>query len=273
MALAPRSAVPPKTVLVRSHADVRPKTQWPPATAKPHPAAIPPQAAAAYFWAAREKVPGQTLGVVYVKDDAGHRVRLMEMPEVGSATTGAAAGAAHALQAAYVQDPLLADHLTVVAQDGGAALTLPGAPHPLLVISQDAADELGVAPAEAAQDVIRGIRDNLGPRVRDLVVVSRDTTPLAQMTPEQKRQRAQELRRQGDDAYLGLDRHRAELCYQQAAKLVPDYPIPFLRLAGLYHEQKQDDRARSILEEALQSDSLNPRQKQAILAFQTGLKS
>lgn len=226
-----------------------------------------------FFQAVRERVPGQTLNVVYVKGDKGNPVRLLELPETPGAAAPPAAAIAHDLQAAFVQDPLLADHLTVTAQEGGTALALPNAPRPLFVISQDAADEQGVTTVQAAQGVIETLRTTLGPQQRDLVVVPRATTPEAQMRPEQKQGRAQELRRLGDDAYLGKDWRRAELCYRQATKLTPDYPVPFLRLAGFYHEKKQDDRARATLKQALESGGLTPRQKQTILARQAALKS
>ena len=213
------------------------------------------------------------LSVVYVKGGKGALVRLLELPETPGAAAPPAAEVARALQAAIVEDPLLADHLVVTEQAGGAALALPNAPRPLLVVDQSAADEQGLSPAQAAQGIIQAIRENVGPQQRDLVAVPSVTTPEAQMTPEQKLQRAQELRRLGDDAYVGKDRHRAEVCYHEALALAPAYSVPFLRLAGLYHEEKQDDRARAILRQALQADGLSPRQKQTILARQAGLKS
>lgn len=226
-----------------------------------------------FFQVTRERVPGQTLSVVYINGEKGGKVRLLELPETPGAAAPPTAAIAQDLQAAFLQDPLLADHLTVTAQDGEAALMLPNATRPLLVINQDAADEQGLSPLLAAQDVLQTLRKTLGPQERDLVVVQSEATPEAQMTLEQKQQRAQELRRLGDDAYVGKDWRRAEMCYQQAMKLAPAYPVPFLRLAGFYHEKKQDDRARAVLQQVLQSDGLSPRQKQTILSRQASLKS
>lgn len=271
----PKKPQPPKVATVRVPPVKKPVAHGPVASVLklPKTAQAPAADTNAFFEAAQERVPGQTLSVLYVKGEKEGRVRLLEMPEGADAAARPAAEVAHDLQAAFVQDPLLADHLTVTVQEGRASLALSNASHPLLVIDQDAADEQGLTPTLAAQAVIQTIRQNLGPRDRDLVVVPRNATPDAEMTPEQKQQRAQELRRLGDDAYLGQDRQRAALCYQQAMTLVPGYPVPFLRLAGLYHEQKQDDRARAVLQQALQSDGLNSRHRQAIRAHQAALKS
>lgn len=227
----------------------------------------------ALFSAVRERVPGQTLGVIYVKDDKGKPVRLLELPETPGAAAPPVAAIAHDLQAALLQDAMLADHLTVTTQGDSAAIALSNAARPLLVIGQAAADEEGLTPLQAAQGVIQTLRETLGPQQRDLVVVPAVATPTAQMTVAQKQERAQELRKMGDDAYLGKDPQRAETCYQQAMTLAPDYPVPFLRLAGLFHEKKQDDQARAVLQQALQADSLSPRQKQILLARQASLKS
>jgi len=64
------------------------------------------------------------------------------------------------------------------------------------------------------------------------------------------RAQAVEMRIQGDNAYQGQDAAAAETDYLKAVQIAPGYLIPYLRLAYLYAERNQPEKARAMLRKA-----------------------
>lgn len=76
-------------------------------------------------------------------------------------------------------------------------------------------------------------------------------------TDEDKLVRANDYRRQAEEAYVATDYDRTEALYHQAIRVVPTYAAAYLALSQFYIERGKPDKARELLRTALNDYHLN----------------
>lgn len=115
------------------------------------------------------------------------------------------------------------------------------------------AKEWGVSPQTLARQLVSKIRTSVDAQAADSFG-SRD------LTPEDLRLAAVDLRQQGDALYKSSPKS-AEAKYRAAIDNDPTYGVPYLRLADLHVSAKNKAGARTVLNEALAVEGMDAVQK------------
>jgi len=190
------------------------------------------------------------VGTVYEVDfvDAdGHRTPVLEIP-AGTKTLSPMARAqiiAGRLQKASLADRTFWNKLTPTVKKNEYVLAPPG-DNQFVVTADGASAALNGMPTDKfAEFLLVQIKTALGKKLRDAKFDYQLTTP------EEKQERANIYRQQGEQAYQQKDETRAEAMYMQAKKVAPDYAVAYLGLAGLYIHQGSSDKAKKVLKEGL----------------------
>lgn len=208
------------------------------------------------FLAAQNAVPGgQKKGIVYLKNPAAPTPT--ELVEIPAATAGysvdrRAKVVAKRLSSVHKQDPLWWSNLDVYRLKDQVVVVAKGSKTPYVITAdKDFARLQGMTPEELAWNLVDRIRNTVDPPNK------RAFKPDYALTPQEKLDKANVKRQLGDDAYSQDNKTRAEDLYLQAVKLSPGYAVPYLRLADLYAEQGQGEKARAILQKGLDASEMD----------------
>ena len=207
-----------------------------------------PASGAAYQFQAfqHDDLVGTVYEVDFVDAD-GHRTPVLEIP-AGTKTLSPMARAqiiAGRLQKASLADRTFWNKLTPTVKKNEYVLAPPG-DNQFVVTADGASAALNGMPADKfAEFLLVQIKTALGKKLRDAKFDYQLTTP------EEKQERANIYRQQGEQAYQQKDETRAEAMYMQAKKVAPDYAVAYLGLAGLYIHQGSSDKAKKVLKEGL----------------------
>lgn len=207
-----------------------------------------PASGAAYQFQAfqHDDLVGTVYEVDFV-DAGGHQTPVLEIP-AGTKTLSPMARAqiiAGRLQKASLADRTFWNKLTPTRKKNEYVLAPPG-DNQFVVTADGASAALnGMQPDKFAEFLLAQIKTALGKKLRDAKFDYQLTTP------EEKQERANIYRQQGEQAYQKKDETRAEAMYMQAKKVAPDYAVAYLGLAGLYVHQDSPDKAKKVLKEGL----------------------
>lgn len=207
-----------------------------------------PASGAAYQFQAfqHDDLVGTVYEVDFVDAD-GHRTPVLEIP-AGTKTLSPMARAqiiAGRLQKASLADRTFWNKLTPTVKKNEYVLAPPG-DNQFVVTADGASAALNGMPTDKfAEFLLVQIKTALGKKLRDAKFDYQLTTP------EEKQERANIYRQQGEQAYQQKDETRAEAMYMQAKKVAPDYAVAYLGLAGLYIHQGSSDKAKKVLKEGL----------------------
>ncbi len=191
---------------------------------------------------------GKRIGYVEVQMQGRHRtvVEILAAPPHLTLRKRADTIAA-GMRTLHARDPLWWTHMSVGRVRGEYVVQAPRAPRGYIITAdQDFAKEWGLSRPKLAAQLIRTIRSTFDP---NLVVAIRGDDP------DLLRQKAVDLRTQGDAAY-GSDPKRAEESYRAAISTDPGYAVAYTRLAGLYRSERRVADARQVLDRALRAPTL-----------------
>lgn len=204
------------------------------------------------FVAAQDSLPGgRKKGIVYLKNpEAPRPTELVEIPSgtLKMPVDKRAQVVARRLQQAHNSDPLWWSHMDVQRINNQVVVTVQGAKDPYVITAdREFARLQGTTPEQLAYNMMDKIRTTVDPSPTG----GRDVVPDSDLqTAQDKLERANLYRQVADDAYSQKNVKKAEKYYLRAASLSPTYAVPYLRLADLYAEQGQGDKAKAILTQA-----------------------
>lgn len=204
------------------------------------------------FVAAQDSVPGgRKKGIVYLKNpEAPRPTELVEIPSgtIKMPVEKRAQVVAKRLQAAHSNDPLWWSHMDVQRINKQVVLTVQGSKDPYVITADKEFARLqGTTPEQLAYDMMDKIRTTVDPSP----LGGRDVVPDGDLQSAQdKLGRANLYRQMADTAYSEKNVKKAEKYYLRAVSLSPAYAAPYLRLADLYAEQGQGEKAKGILTQA-----------------------
>ena len=211
-------------------------------------AAAAPASGASYQFQAfqHDDLVGTVYEVDFVDAD-GHQTPVLEIP-AGTKTLSPMARAqiiAGRLQKASLADRSFWNKLTPTVKKNEYVLASPG-DNQFVVTADGASAALNGMPTDRfAEFLLTQIKTALGKKLRDAKFDYQLTTP------DEKQERANTYRQQGEQAYQQKDETRAEAMYMQAKKVAPDYAVSYLGLAGLYVHQGSPEKAKKVLKEGL----------------------
>ena len=192
------------------------------------------------------------VGTVYEVDcvDAdGHQTPVLEIPAGTKTLTpmDRARIIAGRLQKASLADRSFWSKLTPAFKKKEKEYVLaPPGDSQFVVTADGASAALNGMPTDKFADfLLKQIKNALDSKLRD----AKFDYQLS--TPEEKQERANIYRQQGEQAYQQKDEVRAEAMYTQSKKVAPEYAVAYLGLAGLYVHQGSRDKAKKVLKEGL----------------------
>lgn len=220
-----------------------------PAAVRPPKAKIPGIASKPTFAAIEKQAPGgKRIGAVVVSISG----RKKTVVEIFSTTPGytlqrRAAVIAGRMRSLSASNPLW--WTTVKPGNARGEVVVRAAGAPILVTADRAfADECGMTPDQLARQLATKIRTTFDAQ-------SGDEFGGRDLTPDQMRQAAIDLRQEGDDVY-SASAAQAEAKYKLAIQNDASYHVPYLRLADLYKAQGKVADARAILDEGLKNQAI-----------------
>lgn len=217
------------------------------------------------FVASQDTVPGgASKGIVYLKNpDDDQPTELVEIP-VGSAAWPVdkrAQVVAKRLEEAHSTDPLWWTNLEVNRVNNQVVVAVKGSNDKYVITAdKDFAKLQGVTPDVLAWNLVDQIRSTIDPTTSG----TRGLKSAADLSPAKKLRLANKMRQTGDNDYSQKDNASAEEAYLRAIKLAPQYLIPYLRLADMYVEEKQPDKAKDILQQARAVPSMTAADKAVV---------
>ncbi|HWA82097.1 MAG TPA: hypothetical protein VG820_01585 [Fimbriimonadaceae bacterium] len=198
---------------------------------------------------------GKKIGAVIVSVE-GRKKTLIEIYSIAPKMTlqQRAQIVANRMKALSAKNPIWWASVKAGTVNGEAVVRAAGAPGGYVVTADKPfADECGVTPAQLARQLANKIRTTLDNR-------SGDEFGGRDLTPEQMRQAAIDLRQEGDDLY-STSAAQAEEKYKLAIQNDATYHVPYLRLADLYKSQHKIDQAKDILQQGLKVDAIQGSQR------------
>jgi hypothetical protein len=242
----PKKATPKKTP---PKTKPKPRTTPPPVvhTAKPRPKLkLPGISSRPTFSAVDKSAPGgKHIGAVIVSIE-GRRKTVIEILSTapGMSLRQRAQIIATRMKNLSAKNPLWWTTVKPGTKRGEAVVKAAGAPEGFLVTAdRPFANECGVSPDQLARQLANKIRNTFDPN-------SGDEFGGRDLTPDQMRQAAIDLRQEGDDVY-GSSPTQAEAKYKSAIQNDATYHVPYLRLADIYKSRGDSVRARDILADGL----------------------
>jgi hypothetical protein len=247
----PKKAAPKKTP---------PKTKPKPVvhtTTKPRPKLkLPGISSRPTFTAVEKSAPGgKHIGAVMVSIE-GRRKTVIEILSTapGMSLRQRAQIIATRMKNLSAKNPLWWTTVKPGTKRGEAVVKAAGAPEGFLVTAdRPFANECGVSPDQLARQLANKIRNTFDPN-------SGDEFGGRDLTPDQMRQAAIDLRQEGDDLY-GSSPTQAEAKYKSAIQNDASYHVPYLRLADLYKSQSKAQLAKDILNEGLKVEGITGSQR------------
>lgn len=217
------------------------------------------------FVASQDTIPGgSTKGIVYLKNpDEDQPTELVEIP-AGSAewpVEKRAQVVAKRLEAAHSTDPLWWTNLEVNRVNNQVVVAVKGSDDKYVITAdKDFAKLQGVTPEVLAWSLVDKIRSTIDPTTTG----TRSLKNINDLSAAKKLQLANQVRQTGDDDYSQQDKAGAEEAYLRAIKISPEYAVPYVRLADLYIEENQPQKAKDILQQAQTVTSMDADSKATV---------
>ncbi|HTQ11665.1 MAG TPA: tetratricopeptide repeat protein [Fimbriimonadaceae bacterium] len=230
-------STPKKPATPTTHTPAKPKPKIPGISSHPT------------FSAVDKTAPGgKHIGAVIVSID-GRKKTVIEIlstvPKMSLADR--ARVIANRMRGLSAKNPLWWTTVKPGSANGEAIVRAAGAPI-LVTADKPFANECGMSPDQLAKQLAVKIRTTFDPN-------SGDEFGGRDLTPDQMRQAAIDLRQEGDDVYSDSPA-QAEDKYKQAIENDATYFVPYLRLADLYKAQNKIDAAKDILNQGLKVDAI-----------------
>jgi len=228
----------------------------PPAKPKPK---IPGISTHPTFTAVEKTAPGgKHIGAVVVSIDGRKKTVIEILSTIPKMTLQQRAQiVANRMRGLSAKNPLWWTTVKSGTAHGEAIVRAAGAPI-LVTADKPFASECGMSPTKLAGELAIKIRTTFDPN-------SGDELGGRDLTPDQMRQAAIDLRQEGDDLYSDSPA-QAEEKYKQAIENDATYYVPYLRLADLYKAQNKVDEAKDILSQGLKVDAIQGDQRSELEA-------
>jgi hypothetical protein len=243
----PKNKVKPKTTpprVVHNPTKPRPRFKLPGISSRPT------------FTAVEKSAPGgKRIGAVLVSID-GRRKTVIEIlsQSPGMTLKQRAQIIATRMKNLSAKNPLWWTTVKPGSKRGEAVVKAAGAPEGFLVTAdRPFANECGVTPDQLARQLANKIRTTFDAN-------SGDEFGGRDLTPDQMRQAAIDLRQEGDDLF-STSQTQAEAKYKAAIQNDAGYHVPYLRLADLYKSQGKSQMAKDILGEGLKVEAITGAQR------------
>lgn len=245
---------PKKKPTPTAHTTPPPNHTTPP-PARPH-VKVPGISTRPVFIAVQKTAPGgRQIGAVIISIE-GRKKTLIEIYSTVPKMTlqQRAQIVANRMKALSAKNPIWWASVKAGTVRGEAVVKAAGAPGGYVVTADKPfANECGVTPDQLARQLASKIRTTLDNR-------SGDEFGGRDLTPEQMRQAAIDLRQEGDDLY-STSVTQAEEKYKLAIQNDASYHVPYLRLADVYKSQHKVGDAKDILEQGLKVDTIQGSQR------------
>ena len=189
--------------------------------------------------------------VVEVLSDAGGMSRLDRAKKI-----------ADRLQRAADTDSAFIGDIKVANEGGEVVIVVSSLQSQLVITADDRSKRTANAPTR--QIYAQRILANIQSRLKGIKL--RDAAFDYQLTGDQRRERAYEYYKQGQDAYLDKDTAVAVSKYRLALALSPDYEYCRLRLASVYAELGNSSAARKLYQQVAAAALADPDDKKAAIS-------